>query len=60
MQDNAFENVVCEMSTILSEPQCVHDLCRYPGITITISIRELIRSDNNQIYFLNWNALGDH
>ena len=24
IQENAFENVVCEMTAILSQPQCVH------------------------------------
>ena len=26
IQENAFENIVCEMAAILSEPQCVNSL----------------------------------
>ena len=34
MQENAFENVVCEMVSILSQPQCVnHALDQYLPLT---------------------------
>ena len=31
MQENAFENVVCEMASILSRPQCVKPAVSYPA-----------------------------